>query len=130
MNLTQKAIWIAEQAFDGFFYIDLVTIVLLALALGLGIYQRKGIKLKGSPVLLLPFTGVLFIVFCGAYFEKRIEYSWLVSFGCVLTILLSVYVVWRFKGARLFAAATSSLILWYGLWCAFISAMSIADDWI
>jgi hypothetical protein len=132
MNLASYTYWLAEQASGGIFYIGWASVLILTLAVVSGWFQRDGIKEKRKKALwlFLPLVGVFAILLGGALL-KQIEAFWWVPYaGLFVTFLLSCVTVWKFPKGRFFASATSIFILWYGFWCAFVSIMSITDDWI
>jgi hypothetical protein len=132
MNIGKETVWLAEQATGGIFYIGWVSIILVAWICVSGCLQRAKIKEKGKGILwlTLPLVGIAFILLSGSILKKMEIFWWMPYLGLFILLTLLCVTVWKFKGARLFASAISSFVLWYGLWCAFVSIMSITDDWV
>lgn len=128
----QKMMWLAEQAADGMFYLGWVSVLLLILIVLSAGFQKKGIREGGKRIfwLLLPLPGIFLILASGASLQENEVFWWVPYTGLAITLFLCCSAVWKHTKARFFASATCSFFLWYGLWCTFVSILSITDDWL
>ena len=56
--------------------------------------------------------------------------SYVVLALLIVQLIVSIWVVWRMKGYRLFSAFTVALEQWFGVACAVVAAMSVTGDWL
>ena len=130
-GVLKQCMWLAEQAFDGVLYCWPVTALLAALMTSAVVcdYRKKLLRV-GDMKCLFPLLGTAVIVYSGAYFANDVSYDWMPFVGLAIFTILTVYTIIRLKRIWKTVSAVSTLILWYSLWCLFVSGMSIAGDWM
>lgn len=101
----------------------------LIAGIGLGIsVRRRDLWLFGIPFLLTEAL-VAFAGFYRGQVDEAISKPVLLIF-LALILLISVSLVWRMQGARLPALLLAIFSVTYGLFGAFVAAMSFSDNWL
>lgn len=125
--------WLASEAFGGLLYLWSVSAGLLAILAAAVFVEGRSGRLRISDrigFLALPFVGAVFILACGALFERQAELWPLPFAGLGFSFALAGLCVFRRRDIWMTASTVSLCSLWYSLWCSFVSAMSISGDWL
>ena len=127
------ALWLADQALGGLRYAWPITIGLVVLgvaAITVDILRRKTSSSRRLASLLLPFVGTVVILASGSIFRERESFYFFPYLGLALCVGLAIFAVFRCRPMWMTAASVSLCTVWWSLWCAFVSVMSITGDWI
>jgi len=132
--------WLAEQAFSGLLYAWPLTLAILILAVFGGFIALGSNRVNWRRFVIVAVFVWLFpilILGAGSVWANAQEYpsesTWrstivVATVGIhALVVLVSIVVS---RGARTFMAGISLMALFFSLSCWFVSAMSIANDWI
>jgi hypothetical protein len=114
-----------------------VWLLIVGVAAVIGVVKQR-LPLRRVLYASAPFVFSVAIILVGVVFNnpsgQRVAIA---SLAPVLLLILlaaqlalSVILVWRFSGCRIFTAAMSLGGLWVSLLGAFISAMSVTGDWL
>jgi hypothetical protein len=106
-----------------------VGVVSFVVGTGIGIYRRN----RGLWLFLIPFVLcealVAFAGFNRGEIREAVSTPILLSF-LALVVAISVWMIWRFKNARLPAVLLSVFTVTYALFATFIASMAFSDSWL
>jgi hypothetical protein len=126
-------LWLGDQALSGLTYAWPVSLLVLALLLAAVIAdvsrQRFSVGVR-SFCLFLPLVGTCLVLASGALLEKKQHLFFLPYVGLGACVVLSGIAVFQNRKMWMTASAISLCVLWYSLWCGFVSVMSITGDWL
>lgn len=106
-----------------------VLLVLLCIAMLID-FSRDELRRASVVRSLLPLLAVVLMLACGVIFRGSPKYFFL-PYACVgLCFVLCVVSVIRLRRMWSTALMVSIWIFWYSLGCAFMTIMSIKDDWL
>jgi hypothetical protein len=133
MGFLYEMFWLASQAASGLSYKWLVTYVLVVLVCGALLWDLSTHRLKFGRkmlLLLLPFLGVVLLLFVGSLFQGRPAFVFVPFIALAICVILATVAVAKLRPAWMSSITVSLAILWYGYWCSFVSFMSITGDWL
>jgi hypothetical protein len=125
--------WLGKQAAGGLTYLWPVTLVLSVLVGAALFWDFSYTRLKfgrRSLFLLLPSMGIVFTLLVGTLFERQPSLVYLAYVGFGAGVLLAVVAAFVLRPAWRSSISISLTLLWYSLWCWFVSVMSITGDWL
>ena len=133
MNGFAYTVWLAGQAADGLTMLWPVTFLLPVLAGGAVLWDVWGARLKFGRrmlYLLLPVIGVVTILLMGSLFENHPGLVCLPYVGVGTALVLAIVSTVVLRPAWMSSITVSLCLLWYSVWCGFVSLMSITGDWL
>ncbi|MBN1569629.1 MAG: hypothetical protein JXA73_17425 [Acidobacteria bacterium] len=133
MNIFSDIFWMAGQAFSGLFvegWNTLAVAVIFLLGLIWDITRKKLSLDLRLLFLFLPLIGTFVILLTGAIFKEQPGLKFLPYLGFGVCVLLCGISAYKLRPAWCATVGASLFILWYSVWCGFVSMMSITNDWL
>ena len=135
--------WLARQAWEGVFVHPILCTITIVLSLGVGIAFFMGDSwtaqaTRRSLLAVAALTPAPFLILgVGTIYRARPGFPGRRAPGEPLLLLLilaqvgvGVFLIFRLKGQRRFAAALFVWAMWFTIWAMFVAAMAVNDDWI
>jgi hypothetical protein len=125
--------WLGSQALSGIIHYWPITLLLLAFVITSGLFAARKHSLnrgKNYLFLFIPFLSSPVLWLLGSNFQEQPQYLKVIQATFVAFSAASIIPIVFAKPARLFVTAVVLLLLWLGLWSAFVAGMSVTDDWL
>lgn len=131
----KNTLWILDQASGIFSYAWFITLSLIILSgISFVLIKKKDnlLSIRHVAFLIYPISLPVIIAFLGnAFSDTSNKFIQNLIIGLlILNLIYNIWVIVKVKGYRLFFFSVLAILLFFTLSTAFVSGMSIVNDWI